>query len=496
MVKDVNEIFKFLVFLMNFNLNVQPQREVIFKVSEMTREFINCLCKLDIEKSLFVLKYYFIDIVVANMSKAKDLSQLLLLKMIHYFVDYNDSAMEEAIRILLERVKEKDVVFKALDVFTMGVDVGSENGKEKIRMIKEYLKETRLTNGNEQKAFFVKMMINFLEIDLIFVQKLWKKYSDFFNERDNDDLISVYLLFLAKFYCKCIEFESQSATLSDRQAAIKEKRTINEPEFRKLKTTDRKKPPVFQSEKIIEKVQQLLSHSSKKSLDVFFTNYGLLIECNQKILELYLNRLIDSDLIKLDEYLSLSSEFDIKEKIEDIVGSKDSSTMLVYWSKMRYFWIVFENREFSNQVFIRNGISIINYLLKLVSDGVKSDKKTRALWKILHFCFFNCRFETLNFEHFDYISNSIFNFILEELGKGNLSEDLTAVLKAILRFETKNELSLKHFDKFFERVYSSLEIKNAVIGLLSELYAEFKENEVYQNNFFMKFGLLKSEITQ
>jgi hypothetical protein len=496
MIKDINEIFKFLIFLMNFNLNIQPQREVIFKVSEMTREFITCLCKLDIEKSLFVLKYYFIDIVVANMTKAKDLSQFLLLKMIHYFVESNDLAMEETVRILFERVKEKEIVFKALDVFTHAVDFGTENGKETVRMIKEYLKETRLTNNNEQKAFFVKMMTNFLEIDLMFVQKLWKKYSDFFNERENDDLISVYLFFLSKFYSKCIEFESQSATMSDRNGAIKEKRTYNEAEFRKLKTTDKKKPSMFQSEKIIEKVQQLLAQASRKSLDVFFANYGLLIECNQKILEMYLNRLVECDLAKLDEYLSASVEFDIKEKIEDIVGSKDASSLLIHWSKMRYFWIGFENKEFSNQIFIRNGISIINYLLKMVNEGIKDNSKTEALWKILNFCFFNCRFEALNFEHFDFISNSIFNFILEELGKGNLSVNLTEVLKAILRFETRNELSLKHFERFFERVYSSMEIKIAVIELLSELYSEFKENEVYQNNFFMKFGPLKSEITQ
>jgi hypothetical protein len=494
MIKDVNEIFKFLIFIMNFNINIQSDREVIFRVDEMTREFIKGLCKLDYEKSIFVLKYFFMETVIENLGKTKDLTQLLLINIIYYFVDGNESSLLEILKIVLEKVQNKEIVFKILEVFTKSPDFYSDANKDLPKILKDYLRESRISNTVNQKAFFIKLMINFLEIDVLFVQKIWKRYEEFFNERHNENLISIYFVFLAKFYNKCIEVESLSGTVSDQPGPAKEKKVSYEVDLKKAKMVDKKKPQTFPSEKVIEKVNCLLRFAGKSSMNTFFIHFGVLIESNQKILEMYLNRLVESEIDRLDEYLALNKEFNINEKIDDLIENNEASSISKYWSNTRFFWILFDNKEFSNQVYIRNGLSIINYLLKLIADGLNSDAHILSLWRILKFCFFNCKFETLNFEHFDFISNSIFNFVLEELGKGNFHEDLMSVLKLILTFEIRNELSLKNFEKFFEKVYSSLEVKTAIIALLTELYGEFKENEVYQNNFFMKFGVLKSEI--
>lgn len=66
-------------------------------------------------------------------------------------------------------------------------------------------------------------------------------------------------------------------------------------------------------------------------------------------------------------------------------------------------------------MFIRNGVAILNYIIKSTSLNKEERLKSKNLWKLINIMLTNSHIENLNYEQFDSISNAIFGFILQIL---------------------------------------------------------------------------------
>lgn len=485
MIKDTNEVLKFLVFMLNLLATTSAERSSMHLIINMAGQYINALGLLDSDKVLFVLKHFYLGIVVERIEKANEINQYLIIKTVFAFSELNDKMRLEVLKLVLSLVKSKEILFKFFEVWTDEENhLSVDKPKEGTYLIKGILKETKINTSISQRAFFFKILVNFMETDLPYVEKIFFYYEDMLFERHSEPLKSVAMYFLTKFYSAAFKREMSFVT--------QEKSQFGKENKAQLEMFNRQKQPTNKLLYILKKIDELLDHAGPIVFKVYFLQMSELIDSSVRLLEQVVTNLLkhsEKDIrdylegVQMSESEDLSNELDTNDIAEKRIWLKPEFLS----NHLKFSWIILGNQKFENNVFAKNSASIISFLLKNVSLENKSVNE-QTFWFILRFCFKACKFEALNFEYFDFIMNAAFSLLLARLQAGVRGNHLDEILEIIIRFEIKREVSIKDFETNFDQLLNNPLLRDLMVSMMRSLFQEIEENEVYSSSFKARFG--------
>jgi hypothetical protein len=487
MIKDTNEVFKFLVFLLNLVVNTDYKRPCVPTVLDMVSTFVAAIGQLDQEKMLFVLKHFFLKTVFEKVEKAAEVNQYFVIRMVLSFAALSDRLKAEILHMVLAMPRSKETVLKFFEVWTDEErSGGGERALEGTLVVKAMLKETKLTTSVGQRIFFFKVLANLIDHDYSFVERVFFYYEDLFFERHSEQLKAVAMFFLTAMYNAGLRKESLLLS-QEKNAFSKDAKTQTDVGNKHKQVVS--KLPLF-----LRKMEQLLEFAGPLPTRVFFLHIAHLIDSSVKLMETYVRSLLRHPQKDIACYLEEGqgpAEEELRTSNEDFVDSLHNGWVKPQFlaDDLRFGWILVHNPRFDSAVFERNSPSIISFLLKMVSfDDPRVNEGT--FWYILHHCFYNCKFEALNFEYFDFIMNAAFVLLNARIKAGFCSSHVEQVLTAILRFEIKREVTIKNFESLFEDLAGHESFKFALVDILNSLFAEIEENDVYSGSFKSRFGTL------
>lgn len=491
MTKDTNEVLKFLVFLFNMIANLQHISSAMPALLGVTNMYIVALGQLDADKLLFVLKHFYLSMVLERMEKLKEINQYFAIRLMFALSEINERIKSETLHLILTLVKSKEMLLKIFEVWTDEEQRQSaERPKEATIVAKGLLKETKLTTAVAQRAFFFKILINLLESDYLYVEKIFYYYEDMLFERHNEQLKAIIMKFLTEMYLTAFRREMQQLA--------QEKSQFNKEPKSPLDGGNKMKQSPNKLGYILKKIENALSYAGPASFCVFFDQMAELMDSSARILEIYVNSLLKHEEKQIGVYFeekpAVPSETEIDgskdkplEPTQQIADSCDWLKKEFMSDDQRYSWIFLGGNRLDRDTFVRNSTSIISYLLKGVSLDTKEVRED-TFWYVLRFCFSVCKFETLNFEYFDFIMNASFKLLVARLLSGVSNPNLYEIMSLVLRFEVKREVSLKDFEATFERLLLAKATKELMTELIQGLYVEMEDNDVYVSSFKARFG--------
>lgn len=487
MIKDTNEVLKFLVFMINMLIHTHHSRTCMNSIINVVQTFTATLGAIDVEKLFFIFKNFFLQIILEKFEKAADITQYCIIKMVYAFSDMSEKFKAETLQIIIQEIKSRESLYKFFEVWTAEEKRSKKDVlPETIVNIIKIVQDTKINNSVNQRAYFFKILINLSHFDFFFVEKLFFAYEDLFNEKHNEALITVIMFFYVKFYHVAFQMEmnilSQDKTLSKKEPK-------NSPD-----PTSRIKIPSNLLNHMLKKMDELLQLNSAMSRKVFFLHMAELIDSSLKLLEIYILNLLKLPQEEVSFYLNEKDSINLDEDIEDLYLSKLSDDEI--WLKpellsddLRFGWILMNNPIFSRNVICKNSSSILSLLLKSISiDNKKINEST--FWYLLRVCFNSCKFEALNFEYFDFIMNSAFLLIVQRFLNKVYNSNMEEIFKIIVRYEIKREVCIKDFDPNFEKLLNNSPFKTALTELMKEIYVEIEDNDIYSSSFKARFGPL------
>jgi hypothetical protein len=489
MIKDTNEVLKFLVFLLNLVAYLPFQSEAMPAILTTTAMYIATLGQLDADKLLFVLKHFFLSIVLERLEKIPDINQYLAIRVLYAMGQINDRTRTEILHLVLSNIKSKETMLKFFEVWTdQEQSLPADRPREGTVVAKGMLKETKLTSSVTQRAFFFKTLVNIMECDLPYVEKMFNYYEDMLHERHNEPLKAVIVHFLSRFYVMAFRREMQQIT--------QEKTQFGKDPKAQLEQAPKARQSPNQLGYILKKIEDVLGNAGQTAFKVFFENIGELLDSSVRLLELYVSNMLRHSEADICCYFDRSPPAVSQEELQDDAESEtpplppQGNAWLrkeFLGDSMRFSWIIFSEELFNNDVFSKNSASIISYLLKSVSVTAK-DVREDTFWYILRFCFSVCKFESLNFEYFDFIMNAAFKLLMLRIQAGVYNKNLEDVLRAIVRFELRREVSIRDFEVSLDLLLSSSDFREAMVAMMNSLYSEIEENDVYASSFKARFG--------
>ena len=383
MIKDTNEVFKFLVFLLNLVAHVDHKRPCVAAVLDMVGAYVAAIGQLDLEKLLFVLRHFFLQAAFDKLEKAPEVNQYFVARMVHAFACLNDRLKAEVLQLVLALPRSKETVLKFFEVWTDEErGGGGDRALEGTAVIKAMLKETRLSTSVVQRAYFFKTLANLVDHDYAFVERLFFYYEDLFCERHSERLKAVAMYLLTVLYTAGLRKESL--------LLAQEKGPFAKDPKAQADLGSKQKQTASKLHLFLRKMELLLEFAGPLTVRVFFLHIAHLIDSSVKLLEVYVRSLLRHSQKDISCYLE-----GVTAPAEKAPASTDDVGPALHngWLKpeflqddLRFGWILVHNPRFDSCVFEKNSPSIISVLLKVVSF---EDRRVNegTFWYILHHCF-------------------------------------------------------------------------------------------------------------
>lgn len=337
----------------------------------------------------------------------------------------------------------------------------------------------------------VNILCNLIPVYFKFVRKTLVKLDFLYESCKWNNLFKIKLINLLSLYTKRINLElnrnEKSNVSSKTRQGVQYSQGIDE-NLQNLKNEVSK--ILLKLDLILPIKNEEFQKADKDALQIFLERFSSLFHLHPLILEYYTDRLVrteevvfdkliaDRDLFREDSQL-LMDEFkdqtvsQLEEKCESIRTNK-------LWQYDEYM-----DKEQNNQGLVRQSSAIVMYFLKNYENN--DNKHQFLFWKIFHFSFINCKFEELNFEYFDSIINQTFERIAKILSYDK-SYFVMDILKRLVQFEVKKEVSIRNFNIEFADVLKERLTEDDIRATFSPLYWTMNGNDVYIRHLEEIFG--------
>ena len=404
-------------------------------------------------------------------------------------MEENETAIKDSIVDLIQISKSNEHILKYLDVVFYYRKDKKEEKNPIIITVKEYLVEMNISRSNNERIFYVKNLINLIRYDHQLIIKIWKKYEFIFYSH-NEDSAKIYLYFLSLIYSYLLDIEISKGS-SDNSMGNQKK--IIESIEKKSNNSKRVNDININIDKLNVIIESIISKNKDAPiiLKTFIKWFYKIIDNCEFILKIFARILITLDFNLLQNILK---SFNKKEVVnERSLLEYYENIQDIYTSKIRFEWIELSNHNFSNQCIIKNGVNIVKILISNPNEHMAILKNIN-LWEIISFVILSGNIENLNFENFEYFCNQIFELLTLSINESVEYDAIFKILKRLILYEIKNELTLKSLDSFLKKLLSDSSFELKFVDLLKEINSDLFENDVYLANLYSKFERYKTRI--
>lgn len=484
-VKDESEFYKFGIFCFNIISNLQESRESFKYAIKLVYEAFLFLLNWDGEKTLYLFKYYLMDIFVYNIKRMNDIKRYFYFKLLS-FIAKDETIKERILDLFLGSVENRDLIYECLPAFTENDFPKNELNKTYYRKIKYVIRQIKVNSKVSTKVNCIQILSNLIDINFKFVVKMVNKLSFMYKSAEWSLLLKIKLINFMSLYINKLHNElNKSAKEKTHNSNTKTKGSVIHPNF-----DDNLQSYKSEITMLIKRLDKIIDFNDKNILKVFLERFSSLFHTHNILLEYYLDKLVNSNETIFNELID--NQYNDRE-VEDNAFRDEKTAKLEFIMKKcdkirnnenwRYEEV--NDKQLETNGLIRNSSLILIYFLK---NFEKNDNKEAFLfWKIFHFAFTNCKFEELNFEYFDSITNQAFEKICKVI-EVDKSYYIMDILRRLVQFEIKKEISIKNFNIEFSELLKEKLSDEDIKNTFSSVYWAMNGNDVYIRNMEEIFG--------
>lgn len=423
LIRDINELWKFMYFLFRCLRSVPVDKECFLKVVEIVMIYCQSFLKKDSAKFTAFFKELFVGEYIATLKNCKTYEKkIYCVKLLYSFFEDGPANKREAIKVFNSELKDQGMFIQSLGILIKEEKELSETNAE---LIKDFQFYARYAIGTRQPSLRVSgftLMSHLADLDFKFVQKEMMGFLDTVKSSDWWELRMQYLIVISKVLFQLVESEPY-------QVFVKKQTQ----KFGKVASSD--------GDVLAKSIKDLFERSAASFREVAVSRLHIDIS---KIALIYFSPLIGENKNLASAYIDLLLKTSQNQRHWALYSENQTDI-----DEERYFILSRDSQKYKT--------CINNQYLKDASGSILSEmsRKLKNLDQslfglnyidILVFCIENAEFDKLNVEILDGLINNSLNLLIESMGDPELCQLTTQIIQKYVETFLKGEALITEFE--------------------------------------------------
>ena len=466
LIRDVNELWKFMYFIFRCLRSVAVDKECFLKVVEIIMVYSQSFIKKDAPKFNAFFKEMFISEFVATLKSCKTFEKkIYCVKLLYCFFENTYPGKQEAMKLFRENLKDQGFFIQSIGIL---LKEESELNDQNAQLIKDFQYYARYAVGARQASLRVagfSLMAHLADLDFKFVQKEMMSFLNTVKSGDWWELKMQYLIVISKVLNQLVQSEPYQVFV--KKQTQKMGRSISSEGDFLIKNIKE----IF--EKVANSFREVACNTMHTDVSkIALIYFSPLINENRSIASVYIDLLLKTSQNQRHWALYSDNEADVDEE--------------------RYFILTRDSQKYKTY--------INNQHLKEASGAILTEisKKLKGLTQqqfglnyidLLIFCLENAEFDKLNVEILDGLINNSLDFLLENLRYQELCQFSIQILERYLETFLKGEALITEFEiRIGEKISTVLNEGqktpvNCLKSFLQGLNDDYNEDSALHDSF-------------